>query len=149
MDDNYICLKRCSFRGVNYLPGDTIPFDAVLPSRAAALTARKVIAKSAGIGGTPISEQEGTVTMTVPILTKDGTMELTMPPDDVAGAINILQCSADGAVEAIGNVANEDMLILINRLDSRKTVQTAAESRAASLKTDDASRKDGNGGGDA
>ena len=71
--------------------------------------------------------------ITVPIIAKEGTLELILSPGEVVEAIRILQLNAKEAAKAIGQVEKEEVLIMIDALDERSTVQTAAAAKAREL----------------
>jgi len=62
-----------------------------------------------------------------------------MDPDDVAETIRILQLNAEEAAAAVATIETEEILILIDTLDSRKTVKNAVRAKA------EAENKDGGG----
>ena len=75
----------------------------------------------------------------LPVNTKDGVLTLEMDPDDVAETIRILQLNAEEAAAAVATIETEEILILIDTLDSRKTVKNAVRAKA------EAENKDGGG----
>jgi len=75
--------------------------------------------------GTPTEGDYETSAIVLPIMTKEGVLELSLSPEDVITAITTLQLNADDAAKAVGTIENEETLILIDALDARKTVKTA------------------------
>lgn len=138
MEGGYICTKAINLGGTEYVPGDVIPAEAVLPSRVRALTNQKYIAPTGGYAPETAhqerQEQQGPVTIPIPIGSGDDSSVLEVDGATVAQAAIILQLTAEGAVEAIAGVANEDALLLVHAMDSRKTVKAAAEKQAVALK---------------
>lgn len=134
--NGYICTKSCNFGGVAYNIGDAIPFDAVLPSRERILINQGYIAPQLPQPeevGRPQGPVEVEKDITVPIIAKEGTLELILSPGEVVEAIRILQLNAKEAAKAIGQVEKEEVLIMIDALDERSTVQTAAAAKAREL----------------
>lgn len=138
MEGGYICTKAINLGGTEYVPGDVIPAEAILPSRVRALTNQKYIAPAGGYipeaAHQEQQEQQSPVTIPIPIGNGDDSFVLEVDGATVAQAAIILQLTAENAVEAIAGVANEDALLLVHAMDSRKTVKAAAEKQAAALK---------------
>lgn len=134
--EGYICNKACKFGGVAYNAGDTIPFDAVLPSRERALINQGYITPANIAAEAPVSPQlpfEPAPGVNIPILAKEGTLELIISPEGIAEGIRILQLNAKDAEKAIRELEEEEVLILIDALDERSTVRSTAKSRAQAL----------------
>lgn len=132
----YICNKACNFGGVAYNSGDTIPFDAVLPNRERALINQGYITplKIAPEGTVSTQEPQEPITgVNIPILAKEGTLELIISPRGIGEGIRILQLNAKEAEKAIREIEEEEILIMVDALDERTTVKTAAKSRAQAL----------------
>lgn len=135
--NGYIALKAITLNGVKYAAGDHIPADAVLPSRISTLVRTKTITTSAknpaSDVGTPeirTSEVEG---IDLPIKTEDGVLTLTASREDIVKAVEAMQMNAEEAEKTIKEIESEDVLIIIDACDSRKTVQKAVKARAEEL----------------
>ncbi len=134
--EGYICSKACNFGGVAYNAGDTIPFDAVLPSRERTLINQGYITPANIAAEGPASTQvpfEPLAGVNVPIVAEEGTLELILSPEGIAEGIRILQLNAKEAEKAIRKLEEEEILILIDALDERTTVRAAAKNRAQAL----------------
>lgn len=159
--NGYTCVKACNIGGVAYLKGDAIPFEAVLPSRERALINQGYIARSIADTAAPatpeeikslrarVAELEAAAstnpsistkgdqeppTIVVPITTKEGVLELSMTPEDIIAAIKTLQLNAENAAKVVGAIEKEEILILIDALDTRKTVKAAIEEKVKAMK---------------
>ena len=155
----YICKKACVLGGVAYSEGDAIPADAVLPSREKVLIKQGLIVPAVNVdvlleenrflrakveefqetaGEAPESprndekEQGGII---IPITAKGGLIELKMTPEDIIKAIATLQLNAEEAAKEVGKIDKEETLILIDALETRKTVKTAILERVAQMET--------------
>lgn len=174
--NGYICTKACTFGGVAYSVGDAIPFEAVLPSRERALIKQGFIAPAetksdaklqeeneiltariaelektaAGATESPTgdgNEQKGIV---IPITAKGGILELVMTPEDIIKAVATMQLNAEDAAKAVGEIEKEETLILIDALDTRKTVKTAIIARVEAMETgEEGGKEEDKGQGDA
>ena len=168
--NGYICTKACTFGGVAYSVGDAIPSAAVLPSRERALIKQGFIALAADTESlleqnkslkaqvealketaarTPElppgdeTEKKGIV---IPITAKGGLLELIMAPEDIVEAVATMQLNAEDAAKAVSVIEKEETLILIDALDTRKTVKTAIMER---IKAMEDSQEEDEGQGDA
>jgi len=133
----FICAKPCRFGTADYYPGDLIPDGVVMPQRVKKLIAGGYIARM------PDGAQQATVqpvggaeekTIIVPIYGEKEVLELDMRPQDVVQAISIMQKKTEEAVAEIDGVASDETLILIHKLDNRKTVRDAAQTKANAIK---------------
>lgn len=71
---------------------------------------------------------------TVPIVKGHETIDLDVTEPQMQDAVKTMQMNADAAIAHIrGDVEDNITLIVINALDSRKTVKEAAESKAKAL----------------
>lgn len=124
---DFIALQSCKF-DKDYQRGDTIPADAVLPSRERMLIRNGIIAPA---GATIERTAAETVddTMIIPIVNKNGTVLIHVTPEDVQTVMEILQENGDTAIAEIAAIEKEDVLIMIDKLETRKTVLTAIVNR--------------------
>jgi hypothetical protein len=83
--------------------------------------------------GTPTEGSQEPSTIVVPITTKEGVLELSLAPEDVVTVVTTMQLNADGAAKAVGVIEKEETLILIDVLDTRKTVKTAIAERVKAM----------------
>lgn len=173
--NGYTCTKACSFGGVTYSIGDAIPFDAVLPSRERALIKQGFIAPAvekdkaiiqednkellekiaelektiAEATKTPTGDENDQREITIPITSNGGILELVMTPEDIIMAVATMQLNADEAAKTVGAIEKEETLILIDALDTRKTVKTAIVARVEAMeKAEEGSQEKKEGQGD-
>ncbi len=174
--NGYTCTKACTFGGVAYSVGDAIPFEAVLPSRERALTKQGFIAPAerkpdaklqeeneillarieelekaaAGAPKSPTGDENTQKDIVIPITAKGGVLELVMTPEDIIKAVATMQLNAEEAAKAVGEIKKEETLILIDTLDTRKTVKTAIIARVEEMETGkEGGNKEDKGQGDA
>jgi hypothetical protein len=132
----YIAIKRAKFAGVDYMPGDTVPAEAIPANRVGAVIRMGIIAEQTpGAPAAPAAPVEPErVTFTVPIFFDSGDVEqLPVTPATVEEAIAVLQMTAEGAVEHIADMTDDTALVLIDACDNRKTVKSAAVARAKAI----------------
>ena len=82
----------------------------------------------------PPPERTGGIQIEVPIVKKEGSMVLSAAPESVSIALWLLQTAAAEAIPEIGKVEDENILIILDACDSRKTVKEAARNRAVELR---------------
>lgn len=125
----YKALKPFRSAGVDYIVDDDVDVSKLSVAQVANLVQKKFIVK------TGESETVALVPelITIPINTEDGTMDVSVTPEQLLVVIALLQLTAEEAAKAINELTEESQLILIHRLDSRKTVQKAAKERAEAL----------------
>ncbi len=86
----------------------------------------------------------------IPITAKGGVLELVMTPEDIIKAVATMQLNAEDAAKAVGEIEKEETLILIDTLDTRKTVKTAIIARVEEMETGkEGGNKEDKGQGDA
>ena len=152
--NGYTCVKPITLGGTNYAAGDFIPAEAVLPTRSRTLIRQKYIAPTGaqapqqapeGTGGEAELQAEldrvtealaaaqatrTAETVTVP-LTRDGALfEVVASVESLIAATTIMQQNAENAAKAIKDLEDDNALILLHALDSRKTVKDAAQAKA-------------------
>lgn len=135
--NGYIALKPITLSGVAYAAGDSIPADAVLPSRVPALIRTKSIARAnehtVKAQETPQNDTNDFGGVNLPIQTENGVLELPASGEDIVKAVEVMQMNADDAAKAVGDIESETALIIIDACESRKTVKTAVKARAEEL----------------
>lgn len=128
----YIALKPFRSAGVDYIIDDKVDVSKLNEAQIANLVHKKLIVKTGEdetiLPGTPFPES-----VTIPVDADDGTIEVSMTPEQLLVVIAILQLTADDAAKAVKELTEEAQLILIHRLDTRKTVKEAAQNRAEAL----------------
>jgi len=135
--NGYIALKPITLSGVDYAAGDSIPADAVLPSRVPALIRTKSIARAnerpVEAQETPQNDANDFGGVNLPIQTENGVLELPASGEDIVKAVEVMQMNAEDAAKAVGDIESETTLIIIDACESRKTVKTAVKARAEEL----------------
>lgn len=158
--NGYTCIKPCTFGGVAYKVGDAIPSEAVLPSRERALIKQGFIAPAvdtqvllqenktlkakvealektaARASESPQIRTNEPESIVIPITAKGGVLELVATPDDIIKAVTTMQLNAEEAAKAVGEIETEEALILIDALDTRKTVKTAIAERIKEMQSE-------------
>ena len=128
----YIALKPFRSAGVDYIIDDKVDVSKLNEAQIANLVQKKLIVKTGEdetvLPGTPVAEL-----VTIPVDAEDGTIEVSMTPEQLLVVIAILQLTAEKAAEAVNELTEDSQLVLIHRLDTRKTVKTAAQNRAEAL----------------
>lgn len=132
----YIALKPCRISGKDYLINDEIDVSKLSESELAALCKKKTIIgmpDDSVLPGTPADGEPKEKLFEVPVINKDEVFNINITGAQLAEVVAIIQKSAEEAVKAVKEVSAEAPLILIHRLDGRKSVQEAAQKRAEEL----------------
>ena len=128
----YIALKPFRSAGVDYIVDDKVDVSKLNEAQIANLVHKKLIVKTGEdetvLPATPFPE-----TVTIPVDAEDGTIEVSMTPEQLLAVIAILQLTAEEAAKEVNELTEDAQLVLIHRLDTRKTVKTAAQNRAEAL----------------
>ena len=129
----YIALKPCRVSGEKYLINDVVDVSKLSEREIAALVKMKKIAGTSEAPVVPNNGEPAETLFEVPVINKDETFNIEITGAQLAEVVAIIQKSADDAVKAVKEVTAEAPLILIHRLDGRKSVQEAAQKRAEEL----------------
>ena len=138
--DGYICLKPLTLSGVEYLPGNHIPADAVLSSRVRALMTQGYIASqdTAAVSAEADAKTAPEPVFMIPVspVSTDGEHLDGIPATEgsVAAMALTLMLTAEDATRAIRDMDDETALRLIQALDSRKSVKSAAAAKLEELR---------------
>lgn len=87
-------------------------------------------------------------TFMIPVKAEDSEDEnaqyisLPMTPEGVTQVITVMQSKANEGIEAISDITDENVLILIHALDNRVTVKNAAKKQAGTLTSTDTNKND-------
>ena len=127
----YIALKPCTISGAKYLTNECVDTSALSVAEVSALVKRKVIAGN-NEGVAPVASLESTL-IAIPVLGEEENFAVSLSDEQIVEVFTVLQLTADDAIKAIGEMTAENALILIHRIDDRKTVKAAAEKRANEL----------------
>lgn len=157
-----IAKKPCSFGGRQFFVGDEIPTGLVADAKqqekwgvvsivatdgeasveqtGALFTQEQVdsmVAEAvAEMKQTEAGAYEGTVTISVFEESEGDNEQITVvpaTPEEIQQVFTIMQMNADNGAKAITEVQNENVLILLHAVDSRKTIKDAAKKQADNL----------------
>ena len=130
-----IARKPCSFGGKKFYIGDEIPVEYVENPTTQEKMGVLFIAEDTEGGESaavqPIVISDPTLTICVHVNGED--MELEPTDGGLQDIFNVLIGNASQAEAIIGEMTDEDALILLHMADSRKSVKAAAEARAKVL----------------
>lgn len=128
--------KPCSLNGKKYFIGEEVPVEEVVDYASLVKMGLLSVIHDA----VPANDLEecvamvGEVSFSIPIFKGDETIDLDVTEPQIQDAVKTMQMNADTAIAHIrGDVEDNTTLIVINALDSRKTVKEAAESKAKAL----------------
>ncbi len=79
---------------------------------------------------------EGEVQVNVPIITKDGSMDLSVAPAVIYDALRLIQSAGEDVIKEVKDIQSEDLLIILDACDGRKNVRSAVRKQADALKAD-------------
>ncbi len=135
----YFANKPCKFAGNNYLIGDVIPAEVLVPSRIESLKKAGIISESpATIVAGEVFEQviddlKGSL-LRVPVYGDGNEVHCFLCTEFEINAIfTILQKTIEEATEIIASEKSENVLNIIKNIDSRKGIKVAASSRITEL----------------
>lgn len=138
----FICKKPVTLSGRTFSYGEVIPNGFVLPGRALSLVRSNYITeieggelqvKGAEMPIQPFQSENGKSLITIPISTEKGILEVITSSQTVTTVFTIMQKKVEDAEKDIAELEDEDALILLNAVDSRKGIQKAAEERNVQL----------------
>lgn len=139
----YIVNKPLNLKGRRRAIGEIVNKGDVEPKRAAFLIRNGYLSEidsglldameGAATPLAPFSEKTCGIQIEIPIVKKEGAMVLSAAPESVSIALWLLQTAATEAIPEIGEMEDENILIILDACDSRKTVKEAARSRAVEL----------------
>lgn len=128
--------KPCNLNGKKYFISEEVPVEEVVDYASLVKMGLLSVIHDA----VPADNLEecvamvGEVSFTVPIVKGHETIDLDVTEPQMQDAVKTMQMNADAAIAHIrGDVEDNITLIVINALDSRKTVKEAAESKAKAL----------------
>lgn len=130
-----IAKKPCSFNGQTFYIGDEIPSEFVINPRAQEKLGVITIAGDGEDLSKPVNikASTGQIEFAIPINQRDGKMILHCNEEQICKAAEIMQMATGEAKEAIKDIDEEKILILLNACDSRKTIKEATEAAASKL----------------
>lgn len=130
----FICLKSISLSGTQFIPGERIPAESILPSRVLALKRSGYIAEAEREDATtpskmPQNSDFDNYPIEIPIITSEGLLAATVGSKSVYKALSILQLPDKEAKEEISGTTDDDALMIVNAVEKRKGVLSAVKER--------------------
>lgn len=127
----YTILKPIYLSGKKRFIGDIIDESLIDKTRVWALKRSGFIAELGRFEGETSStetckEIQSIQTLTIPIHVDNNIQNLLMKPEDISLALSIMQVDTKKAIEQINHLDSEEVLILINAVDNRKSIKEAA-----------------------
>lgn len=126
----FTALKPCTISGKKYIIDDEVDVSKLSDKEIAFLCKRKFIIEAKD--GEVITS-DAPAMLDVPVINKDETLSVSMTGEQLCEVIGLIQRTAEEAIEAIKGITDDAQLVLLHRLDSRKTVQAAAKERHEAL----------------
>lgn len=123
----FVATKPCTFSDQKFLVGDVVPDTLVDPKAVSRLVKMNVLSV------VPEQKPQSDGKSIVPVYTEKGTLEIELNQSDLTLLFTILQSKATDATKAVKAIKNNDLLICIDAIDTRKAVQTAAKETAMKL----------------
>lgn len=127
----YIALKPCSFAGQRFRIGAEIPEILLLPEAINGLVKMGVIA--AGDGAQPVAGAQSPAKVEINVEVEEGTLALNISAEVLQDIFTAMCGVVDEAEKVIDEMTDVDALVLLNLADQRKSIKTAAETRAKAL----------------
>ena len=131
-----VVTNSATFAGKKYMPGDTIPAEAIPADRVGAVIRMGLVAERKDATETARAAQDGPQSdggIVIPIVRDGTTYDVTASRESIQTAAAVLQLIVDQATARIAEITDDTALVLIHGLDSRKAVKAAAESRAKAI----------------
>ena len=129
-----IAQKRCSFGGKKFYIGDEIPAELVLNPKAQ--ESMGVIAIASDMTDNKAPESTAPIpaaTMCVSVPAEEGDLHLNLTACGLQAIVAVMTSNVEEAEPIVEAMSDNDALILLHMIDSRKTIKVAAEARAKSL----------------
>lgn len=129
----YTALRPCCFAGEKFTVGQSVPAELIRPGAADALVKMGVIALRSGEIQVSKPMPTPVETVTITVHAEEGDMALNLSVEALQSVIDVLAGAANQAEGIIEGMTEDDALILLHCIDSRKTVMVAAEARGKAL----------------
>lgn len=121
----YIANKVCRFGGIDFLKGEVVPDDLVLKSKVPDLIKTGVLVE--------VEDQEETCEFDFKIQSDDGEMILNFSKEELNQIFNYLGNTVEVSKELIDNITSNDVLIILNKTENRKSMKEYIKNRALEL----------------
>lgn len=156
----YLCKKQLVVGGITYYPGNIVPEGVILPERSLKLIKSNYISEinkeceETSVSGQEgftqeqvdqmidnavleaVAKIEGKVSIQVAIKGESGEGEhivVLVTQTEIRQVFSIMQMNVEEAVKEIAEIKNENILILLHAIDSRKMVKEASKKRVDNL----------------
>lgn len=146
--------KPCTFGGKKFKIGEEVPAELVANPKVQAKRGVLTISDGEIIPvDIPVEELQectaevGQVKFCINIHAKEGELPVEATNEELQLVFDVLQENADDAKKTISEIESENVLILLDVVDSRKTVKTAIKERVDALFSESAESGE-NGGGE-
>lgn len=126
----YKALKPFPMSGKQYLIDDIVDVSTLSDTQIARLLKKRFIVD---IGEGAITVQPEGVMLAIPVLDEKEPFAVSLSEQDIVDVFTVFQLSADDAIKKIAEITADNALILIHKVDGRKTVREAAKNRAIEL----------------
>ena len=132
----YTALKPCRLAGQSFKVGENVPAENILPGAAKNLVKMGIIAI-----GEDVEPETTTVEVQVPtpitltITADEDELSLTPTLAGLQSVVDVLTTTVALAEPIVNAMTDEDALILLDAVDSRKSIKDLAEARATALST--------------
>lgn len=136
----YIAVKPCRFAGQNFKVGERVPAAALQPGAAHNLVKMGIIAREEDdteAGAETVTVEGPTpITLTISV----GQEEVSLEPSlaGLQSVVDVLMATVQEAEPIVEAMTDDDALILLDAVDSRKSIKDLAEARATALSTPEA-----------
>lgn len=130
----YTALKPCRFAGQSYKVGNSVPAASLQPGAAQNLIKMGVLGKA-----DDVEAETKTVTVEVPtpitLTITVGQEEMTLEPSlaGLQSVVDVLMTTVENAEPIVNAMTDDDALILLDSVDSRKSIKDLAAARATEL----------------
>lgn len=132
----YTALKPCRFAGQSYRVGDSVPAAVLQPGAAQNLIKMGVLGRADDAGletSTVTVKVPAPITLTITVGHETVSLEPTLA--GLQAVVNTLMSTVAEAEPIVEAMTDEDALILLDAVDSRKSIKDLAEARATALST--------------
>lgn len=128
----YIAQRDIRLSGKSYVAGEVIPKEAVIPSRVTALLNSHYIAEQRE-GNLLLSEETEMDVSKVSVTLNKLNLGLFLDAQEVSEVFEILQMNVEEGTEAILQQDNENVLLVVKEIDTRKGIKMAAQNRLKAI----------------
>lgn len=128
----YIAQKPCSFAGISFKIGETVPGELIVPGAIKSLLKMNILSVN-GQNEIPEVTTKTVERIEIKAKTDEGYLLLSLTPEGLQNIFDVLLCNLNDAAAIISQMTDGDALILLHLSDGRKGVKEAAETRAKEI----------------